>query len=97
MVNGNTLTNNDVGVYFSNLQADFSAPVTATNDKAVNNTISDDQCFNASYQAGVSDAGNNDKIINNKISGPGYIGCTSGTTVDASPSFTNRAKVHANK
>ena len=102
MVNGNTLANNDVGVYFSNLQADFSAPATATNDKAVNNTISDDQCFNSAYQAGISDVGNNDKMINNKISGPGYVGCftvfnPTGAAVDADPSFTNRAKVHANK
>ena len=102
MVNGNTLANNDVGVYFSNVQADNSAPATATNDKAVNNTISDDQCFNSSYQAAVSDVGNNDKIINNKISGPGYVGCDTvsnptGAAVDADPSFTNRPKVHANK
>ena len=102
MVQGNTLTNNDVGVYFTNLEADFSAPLVATNNKAVNNTISDDLCFNTSYQAGVSDVGNNDKIINNKISGPGYVGCLTlfnptGNAVDADPSFTNRAKVHANK
>jgi hypothetical protein len=102
MVNGNTLANNDVGVYFSNLEADFSAPTVATNNKAVNNTISDDQCFNISYQAAVSDVGNNDKIINNKISGPGYTGCftvfnPTGAAVDADPSFTNRAKVHANR
>ena len=102
MVNGNTLINNDVGVYFSNLQADFSAPLTATNDKAVNNTISDDQCFNASYQAAISDVGNNDKMITNTISGPGYIGCftvfnPTGNAIDASTTFTNRPKVHANK
>ena len=97
MVNGNTLLNNDVGVYFSNLQGDLSAPTTATNDKAVNNTISDDQCFNASYQAGISDVGNNDKIINNKIGGPGYVACLTGVSIDANSSFTNRAKVHANK
>ncbi len=92
-----TLVNNDVGVYFSNLQSDFSAPATATNDKAVNNTISDDQCFNISYQAGISDVGNNDKMIDNKISGPGYLGCNSGTAIDADTSFTNRPKVDANK
>jgi len=102
MVQGNTLTNNDVGVYFSNLQSDFSAPASATNDKAVNNTISDNLCFNRSYQAGISDVGNNDKLINNKVSGAGYIGCYSisnptGAAVDADSSFTNRPKVHANK
>lgn len=101
-VNDNVLTNNDVGVYLTNLAADYSAPVTATNIKAVNNTISDDLCFNTSYQAGISDVGNNDKMITNTISGPGYVGCAtvynpSGAKIDADVSFTNRPKVHANK
>ncbi len=104
MVNGNTLVNNDVGVYFSNAQADinFSPPPTATNNKAVHNNISSDQCFNRSYQAGISDVGNNDKMINNTISGLGYVNCVTfynptGAAVDASTTFTNRPKVHANK
>jgi hypothetical protein len=101
-VNDNVLTNNDVGVYLSNLAADYSAPLSSTNIKAVNNTISDDQCFNTSYQAGISDVGNNDKMINNTISGLGYVGCTSvynpeGVAIDADVSFTNRPKIHANK
>jgi hypothetical protein len=101
-VNDNVLANNDVGVYLTNLAADYSAPLTATNVKAVNNTISSDQCYNTSYQAGISDVGNNDKMIANRISGPGYIGCAStynpsGAAIDADVSFTNRPKVHANK
>jgi len=103
-VNDNVLVNNDVGVYLTNLGAapNYPAPATATNIKAVNNTISDDQCYNLSYQAGVSDVGNNDKLINNTISGPGYVGCVTvynptGAAVDADVSFTNRPKVHANK
>ncbi len=101
-VNDNILVNNDVGVYLSNLAVDFSAPSTATNIKAVNNTISDDLCFNLSYQAAISDVGNNDKMITNKISGPGYVGCStvfnpSGAAIDADVAFTNRPKVHANK
>lgn len=101
-VNNNTLSNNDVGVFFSNLEADGSAPTVATNNKAVNNLISNDQCFNISYQTGVSDVGNNDKMIANTITGPGYVGCAtlfnpSGNLVDADPSFTNRPKVHATK
>lgn len=101
-INDNVLANNDVGVYLSNLAADSSAPSTATNIKAVNNTISDDQCFNTSYQAGISDVGNNDKMINNRISGPGYVECftffnPTGAAIDADTSFTNRPKVHANK
>ena len=105
-VNDNVLTNNDVGVYLTNLSAApyplSPAPATATNVKAVNNTISDDECFNHSYQAGISDVGNNDKMINNTIFGPGYINCVSfynptGAAIDADTSFTNRPKIHANK
>lgn len=95
-VNDNVLVNNDVGVYLSNLAADFSAPLTATNIKAVNNTISNDSCFNTSYQAGISDVGNNDKMIANTISGQGYEP-PCGVAVDADVSFTNRPKIHANK
>lgn len=94
-VNDNVLIGNDVGVYLSNWTA-AGAPEDATNVKAVNNTIENDACFNASYQAGVSDVGNNDKIINNRISGAGYT-TTCGFEVDADTSFTNRPKVHANK
>jgi len=104
---GNTLTGNDVGVYLSNLDATCSAPKTATNVKVVNNIISYDSVNNVSgygypcgYQAGVSDVGNNDKIINNKISGLGYAtsssGCTYTIDIDADASFTNATKVHAN-
>lgn len=97
----NTLSNNDVGVYISQYNADLSAPATATNIKVVGNTISNSAKTNGFvYQAGVSDVGNNDKIINNTISGNGYnpadsCGCL--FRVDADVSFTNRAKVHANK
>lgn len=101
-INDNVLTNNDVGIYLSNVEQDFSAPNTATNIKAVNNDITDDVCFNVSYQAGISDVGNNDKMVNARISGAGYVGCTtiynpSGAKVDADTSFTNRPKVHAIK
>lgn len=105
---GNTLVNNDVGVFLSNLDATcIGAPATATNVKAINNTITNDALTNVSgngptgYQAGVSDVGNNDKIINNTISGAGYAApgslLTFAAPVDADPSFTNRPKVHANK
>jgi hypothetical protein len=98
----NTVSNNDVGVYLSQYEADFSAPATATNIKVVNNTISSNAVTNGYvYQAGVSDVGNNDKVINNTISGAGYDLATvpGGFTykVDADASFTNFAKVHANK
>ena len=98
----NTLVNNDVGVFVSQLEADgVSPPATQTNIKVVNNTISNGAITNGFiYQAGVSDVGNNDKIIANRISGAGYdagnvCGCL--FFVDASIPFTNRPKVHANK
>lgn len=100
-IDKNVLVGNDVGVYLSQYEADFSAPATATNIKVVNNEISNDAVNNGYiYQAGVSDVGNNDKIIANTISGMGYdpntiFGAT--FAVDADASFTNRAKVHANK
>ncbi len=100
-VQQNTISESDVGVYVSQYEADFSAPATATNIKVVNNTISKAGVTNGFvYQAGVSDVGNNDKIIANNISGAGYDPNTlPGQTfsVDADASFTNRAKVHANK
>lgn len=100
--NNNVLRENDVGVYLSKLEADFSAPLDMTNIKVVDNTISSDQCFNGSYQAAISDVGNNDKLINNDISGPGYASsCTTvynplGNAIDADATFTNKAKIHAN-
>ena len=97
----NTVEGADVGVYVSQYEADFSAPASATNIKVVNNVISKAAVTNGYvYQAGVSDVGNNDKIITNRISGPGYDPATlPGATfsVDADTSFTNRPKVHANK
>ena len=97
----NTVEGADVGVYVSQYEADYSAPATATNIKVVNNTISKASVTNNYvYQAGVSDVGNNDKIIANRISGAGYDPETvPGATfaVDADTSFTNRPKVHANK
>lgn len=101
-VMNNILVNNDVGVYMSNLGAypNYSAPLTQTNAKVVNNTISSDACYNVSYQAGISNIGNNDKLINNTISGTGYTKteqCAVSFKIDADASFTNRVKVHATK
>jgi len=100
-IDKNVVMGNDVGVFLSQYEADQSAPASATNIKVVNNEISNNAVTNGYiYQAGVSDVGNNDKIISNTISGIGYdpntiFGAT--FAVDADASFTNRAKVHANK
>jgi parallel beta helix pectate lyase-like protein len=101
----NTVRESDVGVWLSNADASFNPPTSATNIKVVNNVLSKSTVTNISgcgsplfYQAGVSDEGNNDKIVTNSISGAGYanantLGC--GTfSIDAT--FAARSKVHAN-
>lgn len=101
----NTATGNDVGVWLSNADVSFKPPTSATNIKAVNNVLSDALVTNVSgcglpliYQAGVSDEGNNDKIVNNSISGLGYANNNSGGcgTFSIDATVTARAKVHAN-
>jgi parallel beta-helix repeat protein len=80
-VSHNTLTNNDVGIYLYNADALGNAPKTQTKNGAVNNTITSSLTnSNATgcsasmgYQAGVSEFGNKDNIVNNKISGTGYL------------------------
>lgn len=102
---GNTVINNDIGIFLTNIAEDGGPPLTATNVKAVNNIVSSDALHNNyggfGYQAGISDVGNNDKIINNSVSGNGYDPAANPSAytvkIDADPSFTNRPKVHANK
>jgi hypothetical protein len=101
----NTATGNDVGVWLSNADASSNPPTSsATNIKVVNNVLSDalvtnvSGCSPGTYQAGVSDEGNNDKIVTNSISGFGYansnaLGCG---TFSIDTTVTARAKVHAN-
>jgi hypothetical protein len=50
--NDNILVNNDVGVYLSNLNPTFQRPWTPRTTRS-NNTITNDLCFNTSYQAGI--------------------------------------------
>jgi hypothetical protein len=100
---------NDVGVWLANYDPTCStAPSTTTNDKVINNTITNTEITNisgngapAGYQAGISDSGVNDKLINNDISGEGYPNpckvLATGTelcAIDSSLGIT--AKVHAN-
>jgi len=93
----NTVDGNDVGVFVSNYAAGFTAPESATNIHVVNNKISNTVLLNPDYQAGISDVGNNDKMIANTITG--YTTGVGNYTVkiDADASFTNRPKVHATK
>ena len=98
----NTLTGNDVGVWLSN-DNNGAPPSTPTSIKVQNNTISDCCVTNTTgggsvpYQAGISDEGNRDSLINNKISGAGYDPATqAGSTFAIDLSVTTGPKVHAN-
>lgn len=78
-VEENIVVGNDVGVWFSNLNASFGPVSTPTHDQANNNTIRNNAKNNVSgngypngYQAGVSDQGDQDTIRGNSICGVGY-------------------------
>jgi hypothetical protein len=78
-ISKNTLTGNDVGVWLFNANTSGNAPTIATNNSVKLNTISNAAVTNTTgysttcgYQAGVSDVGHRDLIVNNAISGPGY-------------------------
>ncbi len=87
-VSNNNVVGNDVGVWLSDLVVDPNnannclAPSTSTNVQIYKNTITNDAVNNVSgyifngapagYQAGISDAGNHDKITFNSICGVGY-------------------------
>lgn len=85
-VQSNTLQDNDVGVFISNLSLDnnsqCSLPITATSILATKNHITNSAASNISgpnllnypggYQAGISDEGNADILTVNQICGTGY-------------------------
>jgi hypothetical protein len=101
-VSHNTLTNNDVGIYLYNADLSGNAPKTQTKNGAVNNTITNNLDSGNSnktgcsstmgYQAGVSDFGTKDNIVNNKISGTGYTPAT-GTPVCTGTALTWKAPI----
>jgi parallel beta-helix repeat protein len=100
----NTLTTNDVGVFLFNGDENCVAPNSRTNNSVKLNAISNDAVTNTTgqtispacgYQAGISDVGTKDLIVNNEISGAGYTpisGDCAGTpaafvrVIDADPS-----------
>lgn len=111
---GNTLVNNDVGVYAVNYADDCSsAPPVRTNIKVTNNSISNDAVTNVGswalgsvtyhgYQAGIDEEGNNDKVINNTVSGAGYATLQAAggpfvLAIDTISGPTTSPKVHANQ
>jgi hypothetical protein len=96
----NTVTNNDVGVWLFNADEGFVAPTTATNNRVKFNTISNGAVTNTTgfsatwrYQAGVSDLGKKDAIVNNSISGIGYTPQSPDDCLGTPPAFLRKVDV----
>jgi len=103
----NTVIENDVGVYLSNLDATCNASNSKTNITVRNNTIANASLNNTTgdgptqgYQAGISDQGDHDKMNNNHLSGAGYNPANSSASIavfSVDTTATNNARVHHNK
>lgn len=73
LVQGNTLTGNDVGIYLDQAEADGSGPATPTRIRVLDNTLRNDAVTNGlPYQASISDLGGGNIIHSNTITGAGY-------------------------
>jgi hypothetical protein len=92
----NTLANNDVGVFLSNADENGLAPKTRTKNSIKLNDITNDFVTNTTgqstspacgYQAGISDVGTKDLIVNNEISGVGYTPTAGGDCTGSMPAF----------
>jgi hypothetical protein len=101
-VENNIGLGNDVGVWFSNLDASCNPVSSPTNDSAKNNELVNNAINNTTgngtgpYQAGISDQGSQDQITNNYICGPGYPGTDSGGLFAIDVSATNSPAVKNN-
>lgn len=102
-IKSNTVQDNDVGVYLFNMIVDSNnncaLPPTPTSNIVYNNHITDSAVSNTSgpnlfnapggYQAGISDVGNADHLVSNKICGVGY------TPLPTPPPYLSRIDVAA--
>ena len=106
-VTTNTLTDNDVGIFLYNADATcIATSPTKTQNKAVNNTITNNlgasnvsgNGYPNGYQAGISDFGVKDNLVNNKISGSGYSASSEppGGSVYTTIDTTGSQAVHLN-
>ncbi|MDY7226424.1 PKD domain-containing protein [Hyalangium rubrum] len=72
-IEGNTLTDNDIGIYLSQAEADGSGPATSTRLRVVDNVLSKGTVTNGfPFQAAISDLGGGNLISSNVITGTGY-------------------------
>jgi len=105
VIGQNIVVANDIGVWFSNLDANCNPVSTPTRDVALKNTIRDNAVSNTTgdgatqgYQAGVSDQGDQDEILSNSICGIGYTSASTPTaalfTIDVTA--TNNPVVKGN-
>lgn len=93
---GNTVLENDIGIFLSNLDEYGLEPPVATSIKVINNTISKTSLTNAyagiGYQAGISDIGNGNTLLGNTVAGQGYNPRAHPlayvVAIDADPTFT---------
>jgi hypothetical protein len=72
ILEGNTLTGNDVGINLYQAEADGSGPVTPTRIQVRDNSLRNDAVVNSVYQAGISDLGTGNIISSNTVTGAGY-------------------------
>lgn len=79
LIQKNVLVGNDIGVWISNLDANWNPVLTPTKDLVLGNTIRNNAVNNltgdgpaAGYQAGIADQGDLDTIQGNSICGIGY-------------------------
>lgn len=78
VVQQNIVVGNDIGVWFSNLDANYNPIATPTYDQALLNTVRNNSVNNttgagtAGYQAGIVDQGDYDSIVSNSVCGAGY-------------------------
>ena len=103
-VQGNIATGNDIGVWFSNLDASGNPPAAQTKNTARLNILLSNALNNTSgnitqgYQAGIADTGNKDTIQLNEICGLGYeppgTPATAAFAIDVT--FTNNPTVKNN-
>ncbi len=72
-IEGNTLVDNDIGIYLSQLEGSAGdAPSTPTRIRVAGNTLRNGAATNATYQAAIADYGTGNVITSNVISGAGY-------------------------
>jgi hypothetical protein len=72
VIEGNTLTGNDIGISLSQLEGAGDAPSTPTRLRVAGNTLGNGAASNPYYQAAIADYGTGNVITSNAVSGAGY-------------------------